>query len=74
MALRVTPYQKELLDQIEDKYVENIFYYICIGDVEKLTPVTCENLMERYLELQNYKKHAEIEKAANEEKKHGNNH
>jgi hypothetical protein len=73
LGLRVTPYQKQLLDQVTDEYVEKIFYYICIGDVKELTPQTCENLMKKYLDLQNYKMHGEMEKAANEEKKHGNN-
>jgi hypothetical protein len=53
----LTRREKELLGKVKDEYVEKIFYYICRGEVRELTPLTCENLIERYLKMQEEAKH-----------------
>jgi hypothetical protein len=59
MNKKLTNTEKKLLNQVEDQYIERIFYYICVGDVAELTPQSCENLMERYIKLQNEKKYCD---------------
>lgn len=50
---KLTQTEKELLELIDDPYIQELYYYICIGDVAELTPLSCENLMKNYIAKQN---------------------
>ena len=53
---KLTNNEKKLLSQVKDMYAERILYYICTGDVANLTPLACENLLRRWIDLEKNQK------------------